>query len=125
MKYFTLLVVGLLYTNFHLQAQAKENKVRLAKLVIDSASLEEYKHYLAEEITASLDNEPGVITLFAVSEEDRPNHITILEIYASEEDYQKHIESVHFIKYKNATNTMVKSLQLVEVEPLIPGMQIK
>ncbi len=66
-------------------AQGKSQKVRLAKLVIDSAQLENYKAALKEEIETSVRLEPGVMTLYAVSEKDKPTHITILEIYANEE----------------------------------------
>jgi 4-carboxymuconolactone decarboxylase len=56
--------------------------VRLAKLVIDSAQLENYKAFLKEEIETSVRLEPGVLTLYALSEKNNPTHITILEIYA-------------------------------------------
>ena len=105
----------------------KENRqmVRLARLVIDSAQLKEYNTLLKEEIEASLKVEPGVITLYAVSEKERPNHITILEIYADAEAYKKHIQTPHFLKYKDGTKNMVKRLELTEVDALIPGMKIK
>lgn len=105
----------------------KENKqlVRLAKLVIDSTQLEPYNALLKEEIKTSVKVEPGVITLFAVAEKNKPTHITILEIYADVEAYKKHIQTPHFLKYKNETRDMVKALELVEVLPLIPGMKIK
>ena len=99
--------------------------VRLAKLVIDSTQLETYKAILKEEIETSLKVEPGVLTLYAVAEKNRPTHITILEIYASIDAYQKHIQTSHFLKYKNGTTNMVKSLELVETEPLFPGMKLK
>ena len=99
--------------------------VRLAKLVIDSTQLENYKALLKEEIEASVRLEPGVITLYAVSEKDKPTHITILEIYATTDAYKLHVQTPHFIKYKNGTKEMVKSLELVETIPLIPGMKIK
>lgn len=99
--------------------------VRLARLVIDSAQLKEYNTLLKEEIEASLKVEPGVITLYAVSEKERPNHITILEIYADAEAYKKHIQTPHFLKYKDGTKNMVKRLELTEVDALIPGMKIK
>lgn len=104
-----------------------ENKqmVRLAKLVIDSAQLKSYNVILKEEIETSVSVEPGVLTLYAVAEKDRPTHITILEIYASVEAYRTHIQTPHFLKYKNGTKNMVKSLELVETAPLIPGMKIK
>jgi 4-carboxymuconolactone decarboxylase len=106
-------------------AQDQKQMVRLAKLVIDSAQLESYNAFLKEEIEASVKMEPGVLTLYAVAEKSKPTHITILEIYASDEAYKKHIQTPHFLKYKNGTKDMVKSLELIEASPLIPSMKIK
>jgi 4-carboxymuconolactone decarboxylase len=100
-------------------------KVRLAKIVVDSTALDSYKSFLKEEIEMSLSQEKGVLALYPVFEKDNPTHLTILEIYASEADYQTHLTTPHFLKYKNGTRDMVKSLQLIEVDPLIPGFQIK
>src|SRR5688572_12620370 len=106
-------------------AQQKTQIVRLAKLVIDSAQLESYKAALKEGIETAVRIEPGVLTLYAVSEKDNPTHITILEIYADTAAYKAHLQTPHFIKYKTSTKDMVKSLELVETVPLIPGMKIK
>ena len=105
--------------------QNKNQMVRLAKLVIDSTQLENYNALLKEEIEASVRVEPGVLTLYAVAEKNNPTHITILEIYADTVAYKSHILTPHFIKYKNGTKDMVKSLELVETVPLVPGMKIK
>lgn len=105
--------------------QEKNQMVRLAKLVIDSTQLESYKSILKEEIEASVRLEPGVLTLYAVSERDNPMHITILEIYADIDAYEAHLQTPHFIKYKTGTKGMVKSLELVETDPIVPGMKIK
>jgi len=109
----------------NVSAQDKNQMVRLAKLVIDSTQLESYKAMLKEEIETSMRLEPGVITLYAVSEKDHPTHITILEIYADTGAYKAHVQTPHFIKYKTGTKDMVKSLELVESIPLVPGMKIK
>jgi quinol monooxygenase YgiN len=109
-----------------LAAGAQEKQmVRLAKLEIDTTQLESYKAFLKEEIETSVSVEPGVLTLYAVFEKQNPQRVTILEIYADSTAYKAHINTPHFLKYKNGTATMVKSLQLVEVTPLIPGMKIK
>ena len=105
--------------------QNKNQMVRLAKLVIDSTQLENYNALLKEEIEASVRVEPGVLTLYAVAEKNNPTYITILEIYADTVAYKSHILTPHFIKYKNGTKDMVKSLELVETVPLVPGMKIK
>lgn len=119
-----ILVIAMTAFN-NASAQEQKQMVRLAKLVIDSTQLETYNTFAKEEIEASIKNEPGVLTLYAVSEKNKPTHITILEIYASEEAYKKHIQTPHFLKYKNATKLMVKSLELIDVNPIIPGMKIK
>ena len=109
----------------NVSAQNKTQMVRLAKLVIDSIQLESYKAALKEEIETSIKLEPGVLTLYAVSEKDNPTRITILEIYADTESYKTHVQTPHFIKYKTATKDMVRSLELIETVPLLPGMKIK
>jgi quinol monooxygenase YgiN len=42
-------------------------------------------------------------------------------MYASPAAYQSHLQSEHFKKYKTATTSMVKSLRLIETEPLVLG----
>jgi quinol monooxygenase YgiN len=110
---------------FSLQTIAQEKMVRLAKLDIDSAQLDSYKAFLKEEIETSVEVEPGVLTLYAVFEKDNPTRVTILEIYADTSAYKSHIQTKHFLKYKNGTANMVRSLQLVETIPLLPDMRIK
>jgi quinol monooxygenase YgiN len=115
----------MMFSNIDTIAQDKTQVVRLAKLVIDPAQLENYKALLKEGVEASVKREPGVLTLYAVSEKENPTHFTILEIYANDAAYKSHIQTPHFLKYKNGTKDMVKSLELVDVVPLVPGMKIK
>ena len=106
-------------------AQTENHMVRLAKLVIDSAQLDNYKAALKEGIETAVRLEPGVLTLYAVSEKDHPTHFTILEIYKDKAAYEAHLKTPHFVKYKTATKDMVKSLELIETIPLIPDLKIK
>jgi 4-carboxymuconolactone decarboxylase len=112
-------------TLFSCATKAQQKMVRLAKLEIDSSQLENYKAFAKEEIETSMRVEKGVLALYAVFEKEHPTHLTILEIYADTTAYKAHIKTPHFLKYKNATINMVKSLQLIEVDPLFPEMKIK
>ncbi len=114
-----------IFSNSKAYAQAQKKMVRLAKLEIDSTHLQSYKIFLREEIEASIKLEKGVLTLYAVFEVNKPNHLTILEIYKDKKAYEKHIKTPHFKKYKEGTKDMVKALELVETLPLIPNMKIK
>ncbi|MEQ9102722.1 MAG: antibiotic biosynthesis monooxygenase [Imperialibacter sp.] len=123
----TLLFIAMIFAVSMENAQAQKGgqMVRLARLVIDEAQLESYRQFLKEEIETSVKVEPGVLTLYAVFEKQNPTHLTILEIYADTASYRAHLKTPHFLKYKNGTADMVKSLELVEVDPLVPGMKIK
>jgi quinol monooxygenase YgiN len=104
---------------------APNQMVRLAMLEIHPAHLEAYKAALKEEIEASIRLEPGVLALRAVAEKENPTRITIMEIYASVDAYKAHIDSAHFQKYKVGTESMVKSLKLIEVDPILLGEKVK
>jgi len=106
-------------------AQEMTRMVRIARLVIDPPQLEKYKAFLKEEIETSLRVEPGVLTLYAITEKKNPTHVTILEIYADPEGYKAHLKTPHFTKYKTGTKDMVKSLELVEADPLLADVKIK
>lgn len=99
-------------------AQDKNVVVRVAKIVIDSAQLDNYKALLREGMETAVRVEPGVLTLYAVYEKENPTHVTTLEIYATADAYKAHLETPHFKKYKTTTKDMVKSLELVDVVPI-------
>ncbi len=93
--------------------------VRIAEIEIDPQQLEAYKAILAEEQEASVRLEPGVLMLHSVAIGDAPTQIRLLEVYASRAAYEAHLKAPHFIKYKTATEKMVKSLKLVPVSPIL------
>lgn len=98
--------------------------VRLSKIEIYPQYLDAYLRYAVEVGEVSLRTEPGVLTMYAVSEKENPCRVTILETYASREAYEKHIASEHFQRYKQGTLHMVKSLVLSDQTPLNPANRI-
>ena len=103
---------------------AADGIVRLSKIEVYPECLEEYMKYATEVGEVSLRTEPGVLTMYAVSEKENPDRITILETYASQEAYKSHIASEHFQKYKQGTLHMVKTLVLSDQMPLNPANRI-
>lgn len=94
--------------------------VRLSEIEIYSDSLPAYKAILKEEAEASVRLEPGVISIFPMFQQNDSTQIRILEIYSSKDAYQLHIKSPHFLHYKTATLSMVKSLQLIDMKAIDP-----
>ena len=93
--------------------------VRLAELEIDAAQLDSYKVLLREEIETSIRVEPGVLNLYAVAVKGQPGQIRIFEMYADTAAYEAHLQTAHFLKYKTGTQGMVKSLRLLETDPVL------
>lgn len=98
--------------------------IRLSKVEVDPAYLDEYMKFATEVGEISLRTEPGVLTMYALQEKENPCNITILETYASQEAYRKHIASAHFQKYKQGTLHMVKNLQLLDQTELNPSNKV-
>ena len=99
--------------------------VRVAQIEIDPAQLESYKAIAKEQIETAIRVEPGVLTLYAVAEQDNPTRVVVFEIYADFEAYRAHIETPHFRKYKVDTQQMVRSLKLVDTVPIVLGAKVK
>lgn len=74
---------------------------------------------LSEVGRTSMATEPGVLTLFSMQDKANPAKIYILEVYADSAAYQHHIQTPHFRKYKESTAAMVRSLKLIDVDPLV------
>ena len=94
--------------------------VRIAEIEVNEGYLEEYLAAAHNVGTKSVKSEEGVICIFPMQVKDSPNTIRIVEIYRNEEAYQAHLQTPHFLEYKQGTLHTVKSLQLVATEPLAP-----
>ena len=95
------------------------------ELVVRIAEIEVYPEYLEKYLTAartvgaeSVARESGVICIFPMQKKETPNLIRIVEIYRSEDAYKKHLATPHFRVYKEGTPHMIKSLELVPMQPL-------
>lgn len=92
--------------------------IRITEIEIDSVYLDEYMDILKVEAAASVIVEPAVLCIFPMFQKENPNEIRLLEIYASKEAYESHLQTPHFKHYKTATQHMVKSLHLVDMEAI-------
>jgi quinol monooxygenase YgiN len=92
--------------------------VRIAELEIDPNQIAAYKALVTEEVEASVRTEPGVLLLYALSIKGSPDKVRVIEAYADQAAYEAHLTTPHFLKYKMHTAGMVKSLRLLETEPI-------
>lgn len=117
--FLSAILVVMLLSSSPAVAQKKKPLVRLAVIEIDASQLDTYNQFLREEIEASIQKEPGVITLYGVAEKENPERITLFETYVDSSQYKAHLSTPHFQKYKKGTLEMVKHLELIEVQPIL------
>ena len=97
-----------------------EMMIRIAEVEIYPQYFDEYVSILKEEAAASVQLESGVICIFPMFIEKNPSQIRLIEIYASRKDYESHLKTPHFLKYKTSTTEMIKSLELIDMESIDP-----
>jgi len=114
-KIYLILLSTALYVSCGNEEQQKqkfnlnEMMIRISEIEIEPEYLDEYLSILKEESKASVELEPGVISIFPMYQKENPTEIRILEIYADKKAYETHLETPHFKHYKSTTLKMVKS----------------
>jgi quinol monooxygenase YgiN len=99
--------------------------VRIAEIEVHPKHLAEYLAYGREVASESVRKEPGVLCIFPMQSKEDSTQVRILEIYASTEAYQRHLSTAHFLRYKQGTLHMVRSLKLLDMRPLdLESMQL-
>ncbi len=98
--------------------QTPDRIVRIAEIEVYPEYLEQYKKLAQEIAEASVKTEEGVVVIMPMQINNETSQFRILEIYKGQKDYQSHLTTDHFKKYKTLTAPMVKSLKLVDMTPL-------
>jgi quinol monooxygenase YgiN len=75
---------------------ARQPYIRIAELEIDPAQLESFNAAIKESIETAVRIEPGVLTLYAVSETDNPARVRVFEIYTDADAYKTHLKTPAF-----------------------------
>ena len=110
----------------HLSVAERDSLIiRIAEIEVHDGYLEPYLAAAHNVGTKSVETEPGVICIFPMQSKEDSTQVRILEIYASTEAYQRHLSTAHFLRYKQGTLHMVRSLKLLDMRPLdLESMQL-
>ena len=92
--------------------------VRIAEIEVHPEWLNAYLEAARNVGAESVAKEEGVMCIFPMQLKENPCVIRIVEIYRDEAAYKTHLATPHFRAYKDGTPHMIKSLELVPMEPL-------
>lgn len=95
--------------------------IRLINIELDSTAVEHFSQLGNAVVLPGIKKEPGVLVMYVVAEKDCPTQVSILEVYKDIAAYNKHIAAPHYLKYKKASETMVRTLKLIDVNPILLG----
>jgi quinol monooxygenase YgiN len=97
---------------------ASSRYIRVAELQIDPAQLEAFAAATREVGQASVKLEVGCIALYAIADKDNPVFVRVFEIYLDPAAYQAHLQTPHFKKFRDSTNSMVIARKLIDATPV-------
>lgn len=104
-------------------AQTPQTRTNLVIVTVKSEMNQAFKNIILSEMAQSLKVEAGVQAMYAATYQDSPNKWLFFEIYASDEAYDKHHETVHFKDYIQQTADMLEDKQSIEILPAFLGNQ--
>ncbi len=103
------------------KANSQNLYIRLIKIELNADWVEPYTRLAQTVMLPGLKKESGVLVMYAVAEKNDPTRISILEVYANQKAYEKHSKTAHFLTYKKESAQMIKSLKLIDVNPILLG----
>jgi quinol monooxygenase YgiN len=98
--------------------EGRDRFVRVAELEIDPAQAAAFATAIREVGQASVRSEDGCLALYAVAEKQDPGRVRVFEIYRDQADYEAHLRTSHFRRFRAATDAMVKSRRLIDATPI-------
>ena len=107
--------------------KGKNAELNPQNMILRICEIEVFPEYVDEYIAAgkevardSMVEEPGVICMLPLRLKEDGTQFRVVKVYGSQEIYEQHIQTDHFLKYKTGTLHMVKSLKLMDSFPTNP-----
>ena len=92
--------------------------IRVAEIDVEPDRLEAFVAAVSEEMDEAVRVEPGVLAIYAVADKDDGSRLRFFEVYTSEAAYEAHLASPHFLTYRAATESMIRSRVLIDTVPV-------
>jgi quinol monooxygenase YgiN len=102
-------------------ARPEDLYIRLIKIELHSNAIEDFNKLGNTIMLPGIKNEPSILVMYAVAEKNNPTNVSILEVYQNLAAYNLHIETPHYLKYKEGAKGLVKSLRFIDLGPILLG----
>lgn len=100
------------------KAEGTGKTVFMTLAEVNPEKLDEFKELITQEMTRSVSENPGVLVMFATSEQGaRNNFVHTLEIYADDEARERYLASEEYINYRKKADELLLLRKVFENFP--------
>ncbi|MDO5309330.1 MAG: antibiotic biosynthesis monooxygenase [Planctomycetia bacterium] len=92
--------------------------VHWAILESTPGQMKQMQQFAVQHVAPEVKKEAGTYALYGGVSEKEPDTLRLLEIYEDQRAYELHVGSEAFQRYRQARQPILKSLTIVEVEPI-------
>lgn len=110
----TSIFAGTNYQNLRVKSD-NNYLVNIAKITLVDFDREAFAKIVKQEMTVSMQEEPGVIAMFAGYLFDVENEWRFFEVYKDEAAYQKHVQTDNFKDYAQKTQEMFYQKEVLQL----------
>ena len=103
------------------EARTEDLYIRLIKIELDPNAIERFNNLGNSVMLPGIKNERGVLVMYAAGEKENPARVSILEVYENLDAYNYHIETPHYLQYKQEAKSLVKTLKFIDVNAILLG----
>ncbi|MBJ6745866.1 antibiotic biosynthesis monooxygenase [Streptococcus sp. 121] len=90
-------------------------ELKFAQVEVTEAGASAFEKSVLKNMKTSLQEEEGVLAMYAVKDREQPQVWYFFEVYASPEAYQAHRQTEHFQTYLAETQDLVVDKQLIDL----------
>jgi len=99
----------------------------LVHIHVNPDSVEPFKQAILDNARGSI-QEAGVVRFDVLQQAEDPTRFTLVEVYKTSEDQQKHRETAHYIKWRDSVGEMMaeprQGIKYVNLHPLDPWVKV-
>lgn len=86
--------------------QRTEHFVVLAEFTVKPGKLEEFLTFARDDARGSVNNEPGCQRFEALTGEEHPDTVVLVEVYDSRAAFEAHLQTPHYLKFAEGSEAL-------------------
>ena len=102
-------------------AETGQPIMRIFEFVIAPDQIAAFMEAGRQNLEASVRDEPGVISMYCVTDKTDPTKLYVVEVYRDQAAYEAHIKTPHFTRFVSEIQGKVVSRRVIETNPAFLG----